>query len=203
MTAAAKPLAINRAYYKTHAEEFCRRTESVSMDAAYSAFLQLLLRGSHVLDAGCGSGRDAVAFLARGYHVTAVDASPAMVHAARSRGINARVIAFQRMSYRKDFDGIWACATLLHVPHAEIREVLRRFHRALRSKGVLYASLKEGRGEGIAADGRFFSYFGLDEFADLLTCEGLFKIIATWQSTDPDSTGAVRLWLNFLARKTD
>ena len=201
-TAITTPLEINRAYYETHADDFRVRAEALPMDSVYEPFLRLLPRDAHILDAGCGSGRDAAAFLARGYRVTAIDASPAMVHSAKRHGIDARVVTFQRMTFNEEFDGIWACASVLHVPHAEVPEVLRRFARALKPHGVLYVSVKEGHGEGVAGDGRFFSYFSLDEFSRLLTCENLFDALKAWENSSPDSSGTTRTWLNFLARKS-
>jgi ubiquinone/menaquinone biosynthesis C-methylase UbiE len=63
------------------------------MDALYEPFLSRVRPGGHVLDAGCGSGRDALAFLRRGYHVTAIDASPAMAGLASSViGLPVRVL---------------------------------------------------------------------------------------------------------------
>lgn len=204
MTAAmTTALEINRAYYEAHANEFCQRTASLRMDAAYEPFLKEVLHGGHILDAGCGSGRDAAAFLSCGYRVTAIDASPAMVKAAKHRGISARTLSFQRMTFSAEFDGIWACASLLHVPHAEMPAVLRRFARALKPEGIFYASLKEGSGERIAEDGRFFSYFSLDEFSNLLTREGLFEMIRSWKNRDRDSSGTMRPWLNFLAARRE
>lgn len=199
-TAIANPLEINRAYYRTHADDFRERTESLPIDSVYEPFLKLLPRHARILDAGCGSGRDAVAFHSRGYRVTAIDASPEMVRVAKSHGIDAHVTTFQNMTFKTEFDGIWACASVLHVPHAEVPEVLRRFARALKPQGVLYVSLKEGHGERVAEDGRFFSYFTLDEFSQLLMSEGLFEVLKAWKNDSPDSSGAVRSWLNFLAR---
>lgn len=196
------PLGINCAYYEAHAEDFCRKTAAVILDDIYQPFLKLLPASAHILDAGCGSGRDSLVFMKRGFRVTAIDASSAMVRAAQSSGVEARALAFQDMKFLAEFDGLWACASLLHVPHSEMADVLDRFHRALRPNGVLYVSLKEGTGERVAEDGRFFSYFTLDEFSDQLTREGSFKIIEAWKSADPDSSGTVRPWLNFLARKT-
>ncbi len=105
------------------------------------------------------------------------------------------------MEFNACFDGIWACASLLHVPHNEVADVLHRLARALKPRGILYASLKEGKGEHIAEDGRFFSYFSLDEFVTLLTEHNLFHILRAWRSDDPDSSGRVSSWLNLLARK--
>jgi 2-polyprenyl-3-methyl-5-hydroxy-6-metoxy-1,4-benzoquinol methylase len=202
-TAIANPLEINRAYYRTHADDFRERTESLPMDSVYTPFLKLLPLRARILDAGCGSGRDAVAFQSRGHHVTCIDASPEMVRVAKRHGLDAEVMTFQRMTFKGEFDGIWACASVLHVPHAEVPGVLRRFAKSLKPDGVLYVSLKEGHGERIAEDGRFFSYFTLAEFSRSLTSEGLFELIESWKTDSPDSSGTMRSWLNFLARKSD
>jgi SAM-dependent methyltransferase len=201
MTAAALPLQINRAYYDEYADHFRGRTAALPMNAAYEPFLRELPPWAHILDAGCGPGRNAAAFRSHGYRVTAIDASPAMVQLAKRSGIDARVMTFQQMTFNEEFDGIWASASVLHVPHAEISEVLNRFARALKPQGILYVSLKEGQSERIAEDGRFFSYFTLNEFSDSLTSSGLFKLLKAWKRVGLDSSGTMRTWLNFLATK--
>jgi SAM-dependent methyltransferase len=201
MTAAAMPLRINRAYYDMYADHFRRRTAAWPMNAPHEPFLRELPPWAHILDAGCGPGRNAAAFRSRGYRVTAIDASPAMVRLAKRGGIDAHVMTFQQMAFNEEFDGIWASASVLHVPHSEIPEVLNRFARALKPHGVLYVSLKEGQSERIAEDGRFFSYFTVNEFSGSLTDSGIFKLLKTWKRFGPDSSGTKRTWLNFLAAK--
>ena len=198
---ATSPLAINRAYYEAHADEFIKRTAEIALDDLYQPFLSRLPEHAQILDAGCGTGRDGAIFQAAGYRVTAIDASPAMVHAARSRGLQARVLTFQRMKFASEFDGIWACASLLHVPHKEIPNVLDRFASALKPNGILYVSLKEGSGERVAKDGRFFSYFRQDEFAELLTEGRRFTLLKSWPTHAADSSGKDWPWLNFLAQR--
>lgn len=200
--AALRPLQLNRAYYNTYAEHFRGRTATWPMNAPHEPFLRELPPWAHILDAGCGPGRNAAAFRSRGYRVTAIDASPAMVRLAKRGGIDARVMTFQQMAFNEAFDGIWASASVLHVPHAEIPEVLSRFARALKPQGILYVSLKEGQSEHIAEDGRFFSYFTLNEFSDSLTNSGIFKLLKAWTGFGPDSLGTMRTWLNFLAAKS-
>jgi SAM-dependent methyltransferase len=201
-TALAMPLQINRAYYDEYADHFRGRTAALPMNAAYQPFMWELPPCAHILDAGCGPGRNAAAFLSHGYRVTAIDASPAMVQLARRSGIDARVMTFQQMTFDEEFDGIWASASVLHVPHAEIPGVLSRFARALKPQGILYVSLKEGQSEHIAEDGRFFSYFALDDFSNSLTSSGLFKLLKAWKRIGLDSSGAMRTWLNFLAAQS-
>lgn len=187
------------AFYRDHAQRFIDSTANLDLHELYHPFLSRLQPGAHILDAGCGSGRDGVAFVERGYKVTAIDAAPAMVAAARSRGLRAELLPFQQMKYRQAFDGIWACASLLHVPHRQIPGVLKRFATALRPGGLLYVSLKEGHGEKTTPDGRFFSYFQPDEFEDALVATGHFEMIDTWLTYAPDSSGKDWPWLNFLA----
>ena len=194
-------LHVNRAYYDAYADHFRGRTAGWPMPEVYEPFLRELPLRAHVLDAGCGPGRNAAAFLSRNYRVTAIDASAAMVELARRSGIDARVMTFQQLAFTEEFDGIWASASLLHVPRAEITEVLGRFARALKPQGILYVSLKEGHSEHIAEDGRFFSYFTLTEFSNLLTSSGLFKLLKAWKMVGLDSSGTIRTWLSFLAAR--
>ncbi|MBN2885897.1 MAG: class I SAM-dependent methyltransferase, partial [Chromatiaceae bacterium] len=114
-------------YYDTHATAFFAETVEVDMGALHARFLARLEPGARILDAGCGSGRDARAFRARGYAVTAFDASPTLAALASAHcGCAVEVLRFEDVSWRECFDGIWACASLLHVPLAGLPEVLRR-----------------------------------------------------------------------------
>lgn len=194
-------LRINRTFYGQHADEFCHNTGNLEMADLQRPFLAELADGAHILDAGSGSGRDSATFQRMGYKVTAIDGSPEMVKATRSLGVNAKVLAFQDMMFEEKFDGIWSCASLLHVPHVEISNVIHRLIRALRFEGVIFIAIKEGEGEGLAPDGRFFSYFSRKQFSDLLSAEPEIKILKSWRTADKVSPSA-RAWLNFLARRT-
>jgi len=194
-------LGINRAFYAAHAQEYCRKTAEPRRNESCGPFVAMLSHGAKILDAGCGSGRDSLALARRGFRVTAIDASPEMAREARSRGVDARVMAFQELEFVSEFDGIWACASLLHVPRAEMPGVLGGFHRALRPQGALYVSLKEGMGERVAEDGRFFSYFTLAEFGEMLE-HANFRVVKAWQSFDREFSGAERSWVNFLATRS-
>lgn len=189
------------AFYRDNAKHFVDSTVCLDLRNLYRPFLSRLNPGAHILDAGCGSGRDGAAFVARGYQVTAVDASSAMVSAARERGLKAQVLRFQRMTWCAEFDGIWACASLLHVPHRQIPGVLERFAHALKPGGILYISLKEGEGEGIAKDGRFFSYFRQREFERVLQDSGNFALLDSWLTYSENSADKEWPWLNYLARR--
>jgi|SRR5579863_955163 len=190
-------------FYDSHAQDYSESTIGLDVRELREPFLKELRPGSHILDAGCGSGRDSKAFLDRGYRVTAIDASPGLARLASAyTGLQCEVLAFQEMQFREEFDGVWACASLLHVPLRDIDNVMTRFVRALKPGGVFYISLKEGQGERIAEDGRFFNYYSLDSFRKLLARCPALREASFWTTPEIRSLKHREPWLNFLLLKT-
>jgi SAM-dependent methyltransferase len=145
-------------YYERNAERYFKATRDADMSALYERFARRLPKGARILDAGSGSGRDTLAFLSRGYSVSAFDSSPALCElSTRLTGVPARVLRFQELEDNEEYDGIWACASLLHVPEAALPDAIGRLVRALKPGGVLYMSFKHGAGERVTEDGRFFT----------------------------------------------
>jgi SAM-dependent methyltransferase len=188
------------AYYDAHARQFDERTRAREMDELYDSFLEHVPEGGLILDAGCGPGRDAVAFAARGYHVTAIDASAAMVALASERlSAPAYHMSFNQLAFDRDFDGIWACASLLHVTRADLPQVMRRLHAALKTGGVMFASFKYGRGEE-HREGRWFNDYDESSFDALLQqCAG-WRPVRIWQMLEERKDRRV-LWLNALLHR--
>ncbi len=187
-------------YYDRNAEEYFHTTRSVDMSPLYSRFLDLVPPGAAILDAGCGSGRDAKRFIELGYRVTAMDASPKMAALAESYlGQPVDVLRFQDISYCDRFDGIWACASLLHVPLKELMSAFQRLRNALRDNGILYVSFKYGAGE-YERDGRRFTHMNEDLFSRMMDQIGRFTEIDVWVSEDRRSDRADELWFNGLLR---
>jgi SAM-dependent methyltransferase len=194
----SEALARNLEFYGEHAKQYCRDTAALDMRRSRAAFLELVPEGGHILDAGCGSGRDSAAFMQAGYAVTAIDASPAMVRMARQLKVPAQTMSFQEIDFDQAFDGIWACASLLHVPSAELLDALRRLRKALRPGAVMYVSLKYGAGETFESDGRFFSYHTPEEFKRKLHTTHL-QVVRDW--TSDDKPYGVHRWMTFLVRR--
>jgi SAM-dependent methyltransferase len=172
----------NRAYYRKNAQAFFDRTAYENVEKLYAPFLPLLPAGAYILDAGCGSGRDTKAFTERGYRVTAFDATPEMVRLAEQfTGQQIRLLRFQEMDYRSEFDGIWACASLLHVPLAELPEVFGRFIEALKPSGYWSMSFKYGEGEKRRGERQFtdFTEGSLQAFLDGFELLRVVKIFAS------------------------
>lgn len=136
------------AYYETHAEKFFSETQGVDMAPLHARFLARLPAGAHILDAGCGSGRDSKVFHEQGYRVTAFDGSASLVALARAHtGLPITQRDLADIDEVAAYDGIWACASLLHLPESQLAENLQRLWRALKPGGVFYLSFKYGTGE--------------------------------------------------------
>lgn len=186
------------AWYTANVDAFLAATERVDMAALHAPFLDALSPGALILDVGCGSGRDSLAFLRRGFRVVALEPCEALAaHAEALLGQPVRRQRAQDVSEVDTFDGIWACASLLHVPASETPEVLSRLARALTPAGVLYASYKLGEGE--RDDGRFFH----DQTeASLRPLLGLASLVTdTIWTTDDARPGQSQRWLNVIARR--
>ena len=187
-------------YYEEFAAEFFGSTVGVDMTPFHQRFLARLKPGAHILDAGCGSGRDAKAFADAGFRVTAFDASPELARRASAHcGFEVAVRRFEEVDEVSQFDGIWCCASLLHVPLAGMPATLERLWRALRPGGILYVSFKQGSGERVHAGRRFTD---ADE-ATLREWFGRFHDahnLDVWLTRDqrPDRT---ELWSNALATR--
>jgi SAM-dependent methyltransferase len=199
-TQPSDPLRLTLDYYEQNAEAFDERTRNIDMSPIYEEFLPLLTAGSYILDAGCGTGRDSAAFLERGFNVLAMDASKAMVERA-SRRIGRPVlnISFHQMQFHREFDGIWACASLLHVPRNEMPAVFQDFRSFLVPGGILYASFKRGKGEAFR-EGRLFNDYEEDELSEFIEGQRGWHRVKTWRTEDIRQHRANVQWVNLLAR---
>lgn len=144
-------------YYDRMARIYAERTDLVDMAVFQDPFLEMLSPGARILDAGCGPGRDAAAFLRRGFEVVAIDASAEMIAIARGHvGDRAQQMRFEDVPWAEEFDALWCCASLLHVPHKRFPDVARRLLGTLRPGGIWFCCFKQGIGTSIR-DGRPFA----------------------------------------------
>lgn len=186
-------------YYQNNAQTFFDGTVNVDMSSLYESFTRHLAPGARVLDAGCGSGRDAKAFKKMGYQVEAFDASSAMVELARKHtGLPVQLMTFADVDWKEEFDGIWCCASLLHVPAAELLGVMRRLADALKPGGVWYVSFKYGDGER-EVDGRRFT--DMDEMGLRTLLKELLgiEVVEMWKTQDKRPMRN-EVWINGILR---
>jgi SAM-dependent methyltransferase len=187
-------------WYDAHAEDFVARTFGAGMEGLHARFLTHVPPGGAVLDAGCGSGRDALAFRGAGYAVSAFDGSARLVEiAARNTGLPVRRLTFAQMDWDAGFDGVWACATLLHLALSDLPDALANIRRALRPGGAFYCSFKEGETERLA-NGRHFTDMTLGSLRTLLVRAG-FEPLDLWDSDDGRPDHAGERWVSAVSRR--
>ena len=190
----------NIEYYNINAASFVAGTQNVDMSIWRDEFESYVTDGGRILDAGCGSGRDSKAFIQHGFSVVAFDASREMCKAASELiGQEVWQMKFQEIAFEEEFDGIWACASLLHVPYEELPNVMNKLHKAIKPNGVIYVSFKYGDGKMTKGE-RNFSNFTEITVAKLLNEAG-FKAIECGITGDVREDRANEKWVNVIAKK--
>ena len=188
-------------YYNENAQSFAFGTVSVKFTEVQDKFLEKLNPDAYILDFGCGAGRDTKYFLSRGYQVDAVDGSEQLCRiASEYTGIKVRQMLFQELDEKEKYDGIWACASILHLPKKQLREVLENMYAALKSEGWIYTSFKYGKFEG-ERNGRYFTDFTTDTFKDFIHDMHGLKIEEQWITGDVRPGRGEEKWLNLLLQK--
>lgn len=187
-------------YYQNHAQRFFADTINVDMASLYAPFIAHLPPGARVLDAGCGSGRDARAFAEMGYEVEAFDASSEMVRlATQHSGLAVKQMTFSDVDATDRYDGIWCCASLLHLEAHALPQAMHTLAQALKPGGIWYVSFKYGEQER-EKEGRHFSDFTESTLTALVNGLANVQVASMWTTQDkrPDRD---ETWLNALLRK--
>lgn len=186
------------AYYNEAADTYKNMWNDVSVMAAQRAkFIRLVPQPAYVLDLGCGTGRDLYELDAAGYDMVGYDLSPGMLEVAAGLFDGPLICGDMRdMPFQPGgFDAVWAAASLLHLPAADVAPTLASIATILRSEGIAYLTVKTGEGEAVDGHGRFYSYWTPTQFDDLVEAAG-FEIIESYLS----ETGPVE-WTNVFAAK--
>ena len=190
-------------YYNDHAASFVKNTNEVDFSEIRDRFVRNLSPGSYILDFGCGSGRDTKAFLQQGFRVSAIDGSETLCRiASEYTGVPVRKMLFHELNEMNKYDGIWACASILHVSSVSLPYIMARMLRALKENGVIYTSFKYGTFEG-ERDGRYYTDLTEASFADLIREIAELRVEEEWISTDVRPGREEQKWLNIILRKTD
>ncbi|MFT6898915.1 MAG: mutator protein MutT [Paraglaciecola sp.] len=188
-------------FYQKQAKNYADETVGIELGSLYTSFSNHLPSQAHILDLGCGSGRDSRYFLNNGYQVTALDGSSELAMLAEQLIEQPVVVGlYQDMLFENTFDGIWACASLLHCPKNQISAVLLKINQALKTDGVFYASFKWGEHETSDALGRFFNNYTCAQLRSLLNDVGGFEVIECWEEDKP-LRNSTQKWVNILSKK--
>lgn len=188
-------------YYNQNAAAFVAGTISVDFKQKQDKFIGRLQAGDYILDFGCGSGRDTKYFLEAGMKVDATDGSEELCKiASKYTGIKVRQMLFQELDEYEKYDGIWACSSILHLPKDELKQVLIKMAAALNAGGIIYTSFKYGDYEG-ERNGRYFTDFTIDSFADFIQDVKHLKLIECWITGDVRLGRGEEKWLNLILQR--
>ena len=187
-------------YYNDNAQSFAQNTQQVNFHCLQQEFLKYIPIGGSILDFGCGAGRDSRYFLSKGYQVQAVDGAEQLALLAEKyiqQGVLCQ--SFLDFSETDAYDGVWACASLLHLPWYELRLVLSKLANSLHNDGIFYASFKYGDFAGIR-NGRYFTDMTEARWQELMQDFDAWVVQKLWITTDVREGRSDERWLNILCK---
>ena len=188
-------------YYNKNSAEFIEGTFNADMSKLRETFLQYIPEKGRVLDLGCGSGRDAKAFMELGYETYAMDGSEEMVkYCKQFLGDRVKLATFQEYETDMMFDGIWASASLLHVDEDEIEGIIRKYFNLLVDNGAFYMSFKY-RDENFVKGERYFNCFTEDKVKEL--CEKIpgASVVERFATGDVRDGRDGEMWISVVVQK--
>ncbi len=189
-------------YYEENAASFIEHTRDVPFEETQNKFMALIPDGGTILDFGCGAGRDTKLFLSKGYNVEAIDGSPKLCKlTSEYTGIKVKNMLFQELDEHEKYDGIWACASILHLPKNELKDVLLKMIEALKPGGYIYSGFKYGDFEGVKSSGRHFTNFTEETFKTFIADISNIELTDTWQTGDVRPGREDEKWLNVIAKR--
>lgn len=185
-------------YYDDNCENFKSKWDNYLFDIP-NTFAEYLKDDAYVLDLGCGTGRDSLYFKEKGFKVKCIDGSVNMCKiASESLGQEVENKNYLDIDYKDLFDGVFACASLLHLNNDDLKIVLKKIYDSLKFNGIMYASFKYGNDERYE-DGRYFNDMTLDKFNKTITeTECNFDVIKTWNTSQ---YGTDSEFLNVILKK--
>jgi SAM-dependent methyltransferase len=190
-------------YYNENAESFYQRTVGLDLIEIYEKFLKQVPDSCTILDVGCGSGRDTLYFLNNGYEVISIDASSEMVKlSSKLTNQNTSLLNIEDIAFKDQFEGIWACASLLHIDESKTTDVYHKLRDAMKMNGFCYASYKYGNGTEVR-EGRYYSHYDEDSFQKMFENIKGLEIVELWDTLDLKEDGNDEKWLNILLRRSD
>ena len=167
-------------HYDNVADDYWHGTRNHDVSQNYEAFLEAI-EGKppyDILDLGCGPGRDLQYFNSLGHAVMGLDGSEALVSMARSNsGCKVLQQNFLAMNLpERHFDGVFANASLFHVPSKELPRILLEVSTTLKSRGVLFCSNPRGNNEEGLEGSRYSCFFDLDTWRDYVIDAGFVEV---------------------------
>ena len=184
--------------YDSFAREYAETWFHRPLEEHLRRFVGMLPEGKPVLDAGGGHGRDALALNRMGIEAVLLDLSTRLMVEGRRRGVRAPMVQadLRHIPFAEGaFGGVWACASLVHLPRSDVLPALVELRRVSSGDGALFVSMRAGEGSGWetlpGGSSRFYTYYTMDELLSLLRTARW--VPARWQFNPPH-------WLSVWAR---
>jgi 2-polyprenyl-3-methyl-5-hydroxy-6-metoxy-1,4-benzoquinol methylase len=187
-------------YYDKNSRSFFDETVNIDLSGLYDTFSAYLDKGARILDAGCGSGRDSKIFINKGYKVVSFDSSAELTKLASNYiGKQVKLMDFSQLGETDTYDGVWCCASLLHIPQDQLLSPILLFKNVLKSKGIMYFSFKYGKEEYIK-NNRYFTDMNENRMEKLIDKIPDLEIVKTWVTPDK-RPGNLGKWFNVILCK--
>ncbi|MBB3655470.1 SAM-dependent methyltransferase [Rhizobium sp. BK650] len=191
---------MTKAFYEDNAETYATRDRKLPR-ARLDAFLSALSEKARILELGCGGGQDCAYMLSKGFDVLPTDGSAELARQAEKLiGRPVKVMRFEELAAYEEFDGVWAEASLLHVPRADLAGILALIRNALTEDGIFHASFKAGTAEGHDGFGRYYNYPSREWLQELLVAGG-WRDVTIKEVDGGGYDGKPTRWLHLAARK--
>lgn len=188
-------------YYNQNASAYYEKTVHADMAKIMQPFIELLPENAEVLDMGCGSGRDTLALEEAGFSVTAMDGAAEMCRLAEIYTDKEILhLTYEEMDFQNVFDGIWACAALVHIPYKKMPQTLKKMVEALVDGGLIYMSLRDGNRKGWDGLRQYYDY-NEERILELLGNIPGTKIVDIWKTLPLIEDDNPSAWWNIILRK--
>lgn len=182
-------------FYAANAATYAARERRLPT-GVLDGFLAALPIGGQILELGCGGGQDAGYMLSKGFAVVPTDGSPELAAEASQRlGMPVQVMRFDELDAISAYDGVWASASLLHVPRPTLSDVLRLVHQALKPGGQFWASYKAGEAEGRDRFGRYYNRPATDSLLRHYEEAGSWQQLRITEASGAGYDGEATGWL--------
>lgn len=185
-------------YYDGNADEYFVRTSDVTFDEIYSRFLKYIPEGGRIMDLGCGSGRDVKWFCDHGYEAYGLDASEELVKkASDTLGVTVSICLIEHWIADEPFDGIWCCASLMHLDDSTLEQFFANLKYNLKPGGIVFMSVKSGIETGLDEQGRYLRNFTEKDIHEIIDRHSELEIREIWYTEDKLSRDTFR-WMNVI-----
>ncbi len=156
-------------YFNEKAQKCFEDAFTITERTNQDHFLSYLKPGASILDFGCGSGRDSMYFIEKGFDVTPTDGSEGMCRlASEYLHMPVKVMEFNELDDEDLYDGIFASASIMHIEYEKLLELFPKMIRACRDQGIIYVSFKYGDTDGFLGK-RYYTYMNEQRFAEMIS----------------------------------